>query len=186
MDYLQFFASIIESIVWPITVVVGILLLRRNIETIVPYIQRIKVKDFELDLKEAKQELPLEVTFEPAPDLLSKTKDQFSDLYQLAELSPRAAILESWLQVESALSKLALAKLDDQGAMLAIPPLRLNEYLKRKSVISNEQYRFVNRLRELRNKSVHLLDMNISLDEASDYIDLARSVTTQFERKGFS
>jgi len=178
MDKYQFLSSIVDSIVWPVTVIVGLFLFKGKIIEALPYIRKIKIKDFELDLKEAKQELPKEIDSKPAEKLI--TIEKFKNLYPLAELSPRSAILESWLIIETAASELAVNKANETpGALLAVTPLRMGEYLASKGLITEGEFKFFNRLRELRNKAVHLADMTISLQEAADYIDMSITLTSQ-------
>ena len=182
MDSYQFTAAIIDSRSWPVTVVIAWLLLRKNISALLPYIQKIKIKDFELDLREAKQELASVVPSDDALVGVSDFSDKRSDLYRLAAISPRSAILESWLELEAAASELAVKKTKETpGAMLAVSPLRMGEYLAKKGMISEGELQFFSRLRELRNKAIHLVDTTISEQEASDYVDMASVMARQLQ-----
>lgn len=114
MDILAFVASVIGSLAWPVTVLIALFLLRKQLIELIPGIRRLKYKDFEVDFgKElqkieekvrtieapppTKMQLPADVQPEPLP----KTQDELRE--RLAALSPNAAILESWRNVERTL-----------------------------------------------------------------------------------
>jgi hypothetical protein len=114
MDFLTFLATIIESLAWPVSLLVSVFMLRRPIVELLPGLRRLKYKDLEVDFgkelekieavmdtveekTKPKGELPIEVQPEPLP----KTRTEL--LEKLAELSPNAAVLESWRNVERTL-----------------------------------------------------------------------------------
>ena len=114
MDALTFIATIIGSLAWPATLLVAIFMMRRPIAELLPSLRRLKYKELEVDFgkelekieavmdtvevkAKPKGELPVEVEPEPLP----KTRTEL--LERLAELSPSAAILESWRNVERTL-----------------------------------------------------------------------------------
>lgn len=114
MDLLTFIATIIGSLVWPATLLVAIFMMRTPIAELLTNLRRLKYKELEVDFgkelekieavmdtveieAKPKGELPVEVEPEPLP----KTRAEL--LERLAELSPNAAILESWRNVERTL-----------------------------------------------------------------------------------
>lgn len=114
MDLLTFIATIVGSIAWPAALLATVFMIRRPLAELLPGIRRLKYKDLEVDFgKELEKieavmdtvevgaqptcELPAEVQPEPLP----KTRAELLD--KLAELSPNAAILESWRNVERTL-----------------------------------------------------------------------------------
>ena len=114
MDLLTFVATIIGSLAWPVSLLIVILVLRKPLAELLPGIRKLKYKDLEVDFgkelerieavmdtiedeTKPRRELPAEVQPEPLP----KTRNEL--LGKLAELSPNAAILESWRNVERTL-----------------------------------------------------------------------------------
>jgi len=114
MDFLTFMATIIESLAWPASLLVALFMLRMPIGELLPGLRRLKYKDLEVDFgKELEKieavmdmveektrpngELPVEVPPEPLPKTRAKL------LEKLAEISPNAAILESWRNVDRTL-----------------------------------------------------------------------------------
>jgi hypothetical protein len=114
MDLLTFMATIIGALAWPSTVLITLYMLRRPIAELLPGLRRLRYKNLEVDFgkelerieavmdtveeeTEPKDKLPIEAQPEPLP----KTQTELLD--KLAELSPSAAILESWRNVERTL-----------------------------------------------------------------------------------
>src|SRR5439155_13373051 len=102
-----------------------------------PFIERLKYKGLEVEFRKSLQELadksPVAL---PAPvgDELANERNR---LFTLAELSPRSAILEAWLHVETAAAEALQSKdpsLASQVRMAA--PLRIGELLNRRQILN--------------------------------------------------
>lgn len=186
MDWLTFISTIIDSIVWPSTVIFIIWLLKDNIVQLLPFIEKFKYKDFEIafgkSIKELveKSESEIEKPPEGAEFTFSYSK-QKQDLFLLAELSPRSAILESWILVESA----AMEIIRNKGLITSkkiIGPLTIGQHLHRAEVLQPNQFQIYNKLRNLRNQAVHISETNFNIEEVKEYIDLALSMAYQLEK----
>ena len=89
---------------------------------------------------------------------------------------------KAWLEVESAAADvLQMREPTEKVRMLA--PMRLGELLNRNEIINRQQLEIFHRLRDLRNKAVHIAEVTFQLDEIIEYIDLAWALATQI-RKG--
>ena len=106
---------------------------------------------------------------EEQPGLLKQPK-----YYQeLARISPGAALMEAWMEVESALTD-AFYRHASPGMRIFVSPKDILDFLRSKNVISDEEYRRAQNLRELRNKAAHQLDLSeISPELIDAYITLA-------------
>ena len=51
MDVLTFIATLIDSLVWPIIIIVFVVLLRKPLSDLIPFLERLRYKDFELQFK---------------------------------------------------------------------------------------------------------------------------------------
>jgi hypothetical protein len=184
MNWRQFIATIIGSLAWPATLVVAFFLLKNQLPAIFPFVERLKYKGLEVEFRKSVQELAEQSRGAlPAPDA-DELGDPRNRLYTLAELSPRSAILEAWLQVESAAAEVLQSRdpsLGPKARMLA--PLRIGELLNRREIINGQQLQIFHRLRDLRNQAVHIADATFHLNEVTEYIDLASSLASQI-RKG--
>lgn len=183
MDWFQFTASVVGSLAWPATLIAAFFILKKYLPAIFPFVERLKYKDFEVEFRKSVQELAEKSQQAlPAPDDEQAAAPR-NRLYALAELSPRSAILEAWLQVETAAAEALQAKdpdLTSKVRMLA--PLRLGEMLNRREIINRAQREIFDSLRELRNKAVHIGEATFHPSEVTEYIDLASSLASQIRR----
>src|SRR6266702_978293 len=110
MDWLTFVSSLVHSLAWPGAVVGIVLLLRRSLNKLLPELNRLKYKDLELDFGRQVAQAKAEVEASPAPRQLPEARQlqlgpDTEYLSALAEISPRAAVLEAWLPLEVALGQ---------------------------------------------------------------------------------
>ena len=185
MDWLQFIASVVGNLVWPATIIAGFFILKSQLPALFPFVEKLKYKDFEVEFRKSVQELSEKSRAAlPAPEVDDQETAPRDRLYTLAELSPRSAILEAWLQVETAAAQ-AIQSREPQLATKTrmASPLRLADMLNRREIINGQQMEIFHRLRDLRNKAVHIGDATFHVDEVMEYIDLASSLASQI-RKG--
>lgn len=115
MDFLTFVAAIVGSLAWPLSLLISVFLMRKPLADLIPAIRRLKFKDLEVDFgkelekieaemdtienePKPKNELLAEVESEPLP----RTRNELIE--KIATLSPNAAIIESWRNVERTLN----------------------------------------------------------------------------------
>jgi hypothetical protein len=187
MNWLQFFAALIGAVAWPVTLIVGFFILKSHLSALFPFIEKLRYKDFELEFRKSLQDLSEKsrgILASQEVEILPAAVSSRDKLYSLAEISPRSAILEAWLQVETAaaetVQRLSLAP---SNKVVGVAPLRLGDYLRRGDILNPAQMEIFNRLRELRNKAVHIGDATFQLQEVMEYIDLASSLAAQISGK---
>lgn len=177
MDWLSFIASVVGSLAWPGAVVCVALLLRRELKGLLPFLRKLKAgpveAEFERELKEVNASLP-----STRPRLLEGR----SQLLQLAELSPRAAVLEAWRGVESASRRAALQHASGSPVPDVSSPLRAINLLAQRKLISGEEIALFHDLRGLRNQATHAPDFSPSFDSVSSYLQLAGSLQARLEQ----
>jgi hypothetical protein len=185
VSWLQFFSSIIGSLAWPVAAIVAFYLLKSHVTDLFPFVERFKLKDFEVEFRKSVQELKDESRAEfAASELDDEAAAPRDRLYSLAEISPRSAILEAWLQVEAAGAEALQARGAETGSKsVGISPLQLGQQLNRREIINRKQLEIFQRLRELRNKAVHVGDATFQLDEVLEYISLATSLASQIRKR---
>lgn len=182
MDVLTFTAQVIKALAWPTAVVLVALMVRKPVIELLPFLRRLKYKEIELEFSKELAQLKSEVTAnEPttsqkaAPSAPNATSNR---LFSIASISKSAAILEAWSELESA-SVAVASSFWSQPPSDAFKNPRLGEYLLQCKVIDEKQLFVFNKLRELRNKAAHAVDLNLSEEEARTYIELASSLITQ-------
>jgi hypothetical protein len=185
MNGLEFVAAIIGSLAWPAALFGVIALFRGKVVELIPYIGKLKYKEFELEFRETMRELGAEAeALEDADTELQLGEPDAADqLYGLAELSPRAAILEAWLNVEAhAAMALRSRKVETDHEIRKLAPLRLARLIESTNALNDEELTIFHKLRELRNRAVHLGDPALTAADAAEYIDLSFFLTRQFRK----
>lgn len=170
----EFALRVLEINVWPIVVLFVLIILRRPLSRLVPFLHHIRYKDFEVNfsnnLSEARLEAERVLPQQKVTDQSVEIQDQ---LQKLAKLSPRAAIIEAWLEVEGSASGL-IQKADMESSLpRAISPLGLGYKLHHAGRISKAQLDIYHRLRNLRNVAVHFADLQLKEEEVKQFIRLA-------------
>ncbi len=186
MDWLTFFSKVIEALAWP-SVVGGLLLyLRKDLPKLVASLRKLKFKEMEVEFGEAAKKVAIETSAAvplPGPDtkLSGESEEEIErQLRAIAELSPRAAILEAWLRVEAA----AVSVIRKHGSISlnATPgPLRLREGLEVIGVLTPPQVAAYDSLRRLRNEAVHTPDAEFTPTAVANFIQAALSMAAYLE-----
>ena len=189
-EVLELIASLVTSLVallsacaWPATLMVLALILRNPILKILPNLTRMKAGGFEFEFSRRIQELERKADDADIPAIEQVLQDpldrQVSRLYLLAETSPRTAILESWLLVESATSEAALHLGIDMPDSKFRTPYAYLKHLSKRAGFPSELFSIVNELRQLRNRAVHEPEFELALSETLEFIDLAVRVANE-------
>lgn len=170
MDWLAFLASVVGSLAWPGTLLIVFLLLRKPLRDLLPLLQRLKYKEVELEFSKRVEEVSAEVVQElPAP--LSQAPpggDESESVARLAEISPRAAVLESWRSVEAAALEAAHRLGGDKfrDKTLTFHAIR---FLEQHPSLDRGVIGLLRELRALRNEAAHAPDFALSKASALEY-----------------
>jgi hypothetical protein len=174
----ELLVTLVVGIAWPVATVWVAYMFKGELKALVARISHLKYKEveakFEKGLAEAEAEVQkVERAAPPAlpqPERLS----QLDQLRRIAEVSPRAAIMEAWVLIETAAS--ASGFVSDVAMSRAHPQL-LTEHLARSGKIPVESITLMLKLRHLRNQAAHLPDFALSQDEAERYLELAVKIS---------
>lgn len=180
MDVLTFAAEMTRALAWPVAAVIILLMIRRPVIQLLPLLRRLKYKEIELEFSKELAQLKSEVAvIDPAENKKSASSTPITSsnrLLNIASISASAAILEAWSELESVSVSVA-------SYFWAQPPSdtlknyqKLGEYLLQCKVFDEKQLVIFNKLRELRNKAAHAVELNLTEAEARTYIELATSL----------
>lgn len=179
MDWLTFIAKIVEAIAWPAVVVGVLLLLRKEFPVIIHSLRKLKFKDVELEFAESAKVLAAEtkravpISQDDDFTILGQSLNAITNrLTELADISPRAAILESWLLVEVAAAEF-LRHVQKKSSNSYPSALRLLDGLLSAGVLTAPQEAAFQHLRRLRNDAVHTPEADFTSAAVSDYIEAA-------------
>lgn len=194
MSLLDFIASIVGSLAWPVAVVLIALLFREQLARVLLTLTRVKYKDVEIDfgreLEKANQEAKeLDVQRKlPAqkPTLTGekKTDSLLTEAASLAAEFPEPAVAVAWTAIEHEIMQAVMR--------LAISPdyppynstIKNIQLLHEDGVIDDATVKLLDRMRRLRNVAVHRAESrwSISPDEAREFIALAQGIVEKVEQ----
>jgi len=175
---MELIVNLLVGIAWPSAVVWVAMLFRRDIRSLLQRISRLKYKDVEASFDEGLMKAEVKAAaIAPASHLTAQPPELSSRLEQLrriADVSPRASILEAWVLVEEAAGKSGYV----QGAGTPrVNPHLFVEELIRLGKLPTGSASLIEQLRKLRNQAAHLPDFSVTQDEADRYLQLAAMVS---------
>ena len=186
MDWKQFIAELVSSIVWPAVAVTFLFIFKNELVKIVRRLARLKYKDLELDFEKVKQqaeELHLETAREiPAIEspILTSLEDQILDA---AERTPSAAILLAWSGLETAIAAAVSRLAISPDSPPYRSPMHNIDMLFEHARLSKKHQKLLQEMRILRNKVAHEQEsmLSISQDQAMNYSVTAIELIKHFE-----
>ena len=96
---------------------------------------------------------------------------KYNRLIEISKLSPRAAIMSAWFEIEN-----ALYSVNKDSLELQAPSFKLSQIisdLSNKGVLEETVIDIFRDLRQLRNQAVHYPEFALTQKEAEKYIDLS-------------
>jgi hypothetical protein len=166
MDWMQFVSALVSALAWPAAVVTVVCLLKDPILGLIPKIRSFKYGEFHVDLTEelkaVQNSLPGKPQLPPGDE---KAPLPTPVALQLAVLSPRGAILHSWLEVEAAVDNLA-NEVGVEFSAKASPVVKMRTLLD-EQVIDPLIYSTFLQLSKVRNDAVHLSDREMGYEDAT-------------------
>jgi hypothetical protein len=179
VSVLQFIASIVNSLAWPLVVLGSVVILRGPLRALLPLLQRLKYKDLELDFGQQVRELNAEVAAElPAPGAAALPPIGGDPVIaRLAETSPRAAVLEAWRAVEAA-ALLAARRLGGEVFRDKAFTLHAIRFLEGLDGLDSAIVSLLRDLRGLRNQAAHAPEFALSPGSALEYAAAADRVAS--------
>jgi hypothetical protein len=182
MDILTFISKITESLAWPFATLGIVFILRKKIETILPFLKKLKAGPIEAEFAQEVKDLRKSVdTYIDEKPLSAHDKK----LFQLSEINPRSAILEAWQGVETEARKLVIdLGLYEMGPE-SRPLLDVYRVLVKNNFLSSDNLALFNELRSLRNQAAHDENFTPTKESSLNYIELAKilRLSIDFNRK---
>ena len=173
--------DLVSVLVWPGVTVWFIKKYGDDVKSLILRLSRIKMGGAEAEFAENPDVAEALAVDTPVVNIRDAVHDEdtefsrrLSALQRIADVSPRAAIMESWLLIEEAAGKAGFV----QGA--AIPRINIPlflDWLAREHRLDKNTAKLVEKMRHLRNSAAHLRDFELTRDEAEQ--DFLLSLSTQ-------
>lgn len=184
MDWKQFFAALVGSLAWPTSIIVVVLLLKAPIAKLLPKIRSFKYGELHIDLEQQLAAVKAEVTAnEPTPSVpIDPTPPPLA--LQLAEISPRSAVLMAWLEVEKKIEELASEHQLFNKIGPSVRPMPITTVMRtlhEKGVITGLTYETFRKLNRIRNEAAHMTSREIDFDEAIAMAEMCQWLLKSFD-----
>lgn len=174
MTALEFIADLVSSLAWPASLVLIALIFREPLRNLIPLLRRLKYRELEIDFDRRLEDLgEVAEELEPAPEAAALPP---STVAELAKVSPRSAVIESWRAVEHAAVDLAHERGVDLADHYSRNPFRVIRALEKSQTISPSTSSAIHELRSLRNDAAHAPEFSLGPDSALAYDAMARRV----------
>ena len=184
MDVFSFVSDIVGSLSWPIAVALIVIFLRKPIIALLNRITRISHSQTRVDLA------PLVVSRDRAESTGSLSpSNPVTDATARESIadSPRAAIIEAWIKVETAANEALQKKTGSNlDALSRIRPLSRGALIRllREHELADERLDWLLReLMNLRNQAAHELNLDIDSEVALVYVESADRVAAELLAK---
>ncbi|PYR93583.1 MAG: hypothetical protein DMF84_09280 [Acidobacteria bacterium] len=174
MDLRTFIAALVASLAWPLTALIGLLLVRKIIASLVPLVRTLKYSDIEVSFgREVTETRNAADAAAIKPVSETSRPQRWDDLIRLASVRPRSAIRNAWRHIEETLAREAKARNLQIADGVWSMPMVLGSILLNAGVISDAQYSLLNRLRRLVTEAERAPVDSLSADDAADFVTLA-------------
>jgi hypothetical protein len=172
VDSLAFIAKLVEALAWPVAALVLVVLLRREVIALAPFIRKLKAGPLEAEFEREVRELRTAVETARSEVTGPEPSWQLS-AEKLAQVNPRSAILEAWRQTELA----AMRALKDRRPGTSEQELRSTREILRllgdSQIATPEEVALLNQMRFLRNQAGHVESFQPTYEAAMNFVQLA-------------
>lgn len=184
MGTLEFIASLVHSLAWPVAAVVAILILRAPLaRALSGPVKRWKAGPSGVEVEywdETIEAVRVGLRHQPEVGPVAAELPGLDDeLTRLVEVSPRAAVMEAFARIERVLSEM-LAPEDADGGR-PVGPVQLARVLRARGSINDETLNAVQGMAVLRNLAAHGAD-DVDTRRAAEFIALADAVLFSLRR----
>ena len=172
MDWKNFIVEITNNLAWPVVTIVIVLLFRKSLINLTKRISKIETSSGKIELYNEFVKINEELK-----DIELNDKSWINEMEKIAEINPRAAIIEAWTTIELSCIKKGFTT---GNVIQRFNPKELEDYLKNiDESVSNK----IKDLRNLRNKLVHEHQFDFDFINAKKYIELSDKIITILNKK---
>ncbi len=191
MDILTFISKILDSVAWPTAIVFIVILLRDKIGIVLTEYQNLKVKykDIEVNLNKTMESVERKVEIAAKEENISLEIIESPKLMKLAKYSPRAAILESWIEFEellySLLEKVGYSKERPggvRGKIIRRPLKEVEDILKDKGALNDRLASLILEIKHVRNSAVHATDSDFTFHSVERFVQSVNEIRFLIEK----
>jgi hypothetical protein len=190
MDWLEFTASVVGSLAWPLAAVALGFMFREQVRKLLDKMKSLKAPGgIEASFSEEVKKVAAETEQVQVVSITQADQDHISaaNMNRLIGERPSAIILDAWRNIEKAMLDVIAERGVYIGEKNTQSPGRWIHELERQSAVSQEAADVLRELYALRNKVAHMRDFEPERADAIRYLESAdkviRHLTAPFQRK---
>lgn len=157
---MQWVTQLVSTLAWPLTALAMVILLRQEIRRVTKRLSAVSYKDLKAEFREDLEEAESHLTSLPETKVPASESERdaidlppLQRLLRIAEISPRAAVVDAWADVEAVSREIVRAYgLDSKHTQVAEQALG---QLVTRGVLSSHAVEAYARLRRVRNMAAH-------------------------------
>lgn len=179
MGLLEFLASLVKSLAWPVVVGYCVYILRTPVGNLLGSVSKLKYGDLEAEFQGTLGRI-IHTQKATTRQIGNEEKEAPTvALEDLAEISPRSAVLEAWIMVEKETVDFCKA----HGLPVTLSYQGLFRLSKEKELDIEAFQTAYQELRLLRNKAVHATDAEITSETAKQYVKAANFIAAELNMR---
>ncbi len=189
MGWLEWSASIIGSVAWPIAIIIVALLFRRQITALLRSIRKLSWGDATVDFSAELDKIERKTQDSPEATVVQAEPNSDAEVRfnRLLEISPAAAVLDAWLPIETRLRALGRQYQESSsyetqrglGSGMSMQVRQVINMLGAKGYAKTSALKILGELQHLRNAAAHHGD--VSVVDAIRFKTLAASALAALE-----
>ena len=174
MDAATLTVELVKALAWPVAAIVLLVMLRKPSAELLPLAKKLKYGEFEMEFNQDVRELAERAEKElPAPAAAARAREEpFQNLRNLARISPRTAVMESWSEVERAAARLIATRNIPLDTDSPTPYLQIERKLDEHKLVTRGAVALFSLQRLMRNKVVHAREYEITPEQASVCVEV--------------
>ena len=189
MDWLTFIAEVVRALAWPASLFALVVLLRKPLKELIPLLRKLRYKEIELEFSKeiavlkaktfSGQQTALPNSGADSSELPERLRNKRAELLRMVPFSTRVAIMEAWIEVETAANEVASSLWSQPPSDTFKNHPTLGEYLFKCKIITRDDLEAFRRLRHLRNSAAHAQELHLSETDAVSYVEVAMSLAAK-------
>ncbi|WP_131780274.1 hypothetical protein [Legionella bozemanae] len=183
MDIPTFIVEITKTFIWPVVILVIAFNFKKEVSNLLLRINKVKHKDTQIEFTEKIEKL-IEQNIEHGvvigpPSKSNPLHKVYEMLIRLADISPRAAVLEAFRVLECA----AVDAIPEENKIRNHNPIKIVSILRENNLLSEQDYFQFKQLKSLRNQAAHDEEFDLKGMPIEAYIDLALTIAQHIKQK---
>jgi hypothetical protein len=178
--------ELVKALAWPFSSIIIAILFRHELRTAASRLSSLSFKGLKADFKQEIENLAKDVEELPPPEQTMEISERtipgtsdYETLFRIAEISPRAAILEAWRDIEVITKQVTdILKISIRGQIAGVKAIR---ELVSKGIMPASSISVYERLRTIRSKAAHAPDYALDAEQSEDYLNLAKRLYSLLE-----